>query len=566
MAITRAQQAKQMLREGGRIGFFRGMREQEQREKAASNRERGREKSERENRAPTMSPGRSMAQFGHAGHAGKSENTAKRHQREGRDVPSNAPASAQNPYSGHSPNEIPEADTNKDGKIGPVESLNQKIISTTTPRKKNQLRRLIDYIGKGRKFNPGIFGLYNSITGKYDLDESDYLGLENVSPMQLQAMFGSGIVGTEDEEKIRDISRVLGQDNITQKEFEQFYPNMNPPPDRDGPDNTVAQDPCKGPNPPAYCFVNQDQDQDDTEDDDDPRNLGGMMTRALGSDFDFSLLADGGRVAAMGGGIMNNDVIGGFADGSMDQMGRQMYGLGKLVKKVTKTIGKIAKSPVGKAAIIGGLGIFGGGGLGVLKKEGLGALVSNFFDKSNPLLFTKGNLSLGKLAAVSSLAPFLFQQEEEEEQDPYRGPSIDIPRIRNNPYTYMAPRFEGSQFAADGGRIGYQDGSKEPVAKKTMPLIDMDGMEKDYRETGGFVEMGRMERADDVPARLSKNEFVFTADAVRNAGDGNIDKGAEVMYNMMKNLESGGEVSEESQGLEGARKMFQTSQRLGEVI
>ena len=107
---------------------------------------------------------------------------------------------------------------------------------------------------------------------------------------------------------------------------------------------------------------------------------------------------------------------------------------------------------------------------------------------------------------------------------------------------------------------------KEPVAKKTMPLIDMDGKEKDYRETGGFVDMGRMERADDVPARLSKNEFVFTADAVRNAGDGNVDKGAEVMYNMMKNLEAGGDVSEESQGLEGARKMFQTSQRLGGSI
>ena len=99
-----------------------------------------------------------------------------------------------------------------------------------------------------------------------------------------------------------------------------------------------------------------------------------------------------------------------------------------------------------------------------------------------------------------------------------------------------------------------------------MPLLDMDGMEKDYRETCGFVDMGRMEKADDVPARLSKNEFVFTADAVRNAGDGSVDKGAEVMYNMMKNLEAGGEVSEESQGLEGARKMFQTSQRLEEVL
>ena len=68
------------------------------------------------------------------------------------------------------------------------------------------------------------------------------------------------------------------------------------------------------------------------------------------------------------------------------------------------------------------------------------------------------------------------------------------------------------------------------------------------------------------PKRLSKNEFVFTADAVRNAGEGDVDKGAEVMYNMMKNLESGGEVSEESQGLEGAREMFQTSKRLEEVL
>ena len=121
-------------------------------------------------------------------------------------------------------------------------------------------------------------------------------------------------------------------------------------------------------------------------------------------------------------------------------------------------------------------------------------------------------------------------------------------------------------YGPDGKRSFAEGGDAEPVAKKTMPLIDMDGQEKDYRETGGFVDMGRMERADDVPARLSKNEFVFTADAVRNAGEGDIDKGAEVMYNMMKNLEAGGEVSEESQGLEGARRMFQTSQRLEEVL
>ena len=109
-----------------------------------------------------------------------------------------------------------------------------------------------------------------------------------------------------------------------------------------------------------------------------------------------------------------------------------------------------------------------------------------------------------------------------------------------------------------------------PQADRVMAqeggLMDMGGMEKDYRNEGGFVPIGGQERADDVPARLSKNEFVFTADAVRAAGGGDIDRGAEVMENMMENLEKGGKVSEESQGLKGARDMFATAQRLEGVL
>jgi hypothetical protein len=71
-----------------------------------------------------------------------------------------------------------------------------------------------------------------------------------------------------------------------------------------------------------------------------------------------------------------------------------------------------------------------------------------------------------------------------------------------------------------------------PVKMPTYPrvdraeggIMDLGGMEKDYRAEGGFVPIGREEKADDVPARLSVNEFVFTADAVRNAGGGDIDK------------------------------------------
>jgi hypothetical protein len=110
-------------------------------------------------------------------------------------------------------------------------------------------------------------------------------------------------------------------------------------------------------------------------------------------------------------------------------------------------------------------------------------------------------------------------------------------------------------------RVGKQEGGIMET-EEASEMIDMGGMEKDYRETGGFVEMGGKERADDVPARLSKNEFVFTADAVRSAGGGDIDKGAEVMENLMNNLEQGGEVSEDSQGLEGAQAMYDQQQML----
>jgi len=93
-------------------------------------------------------------------------------------------------------------------------------------------------------------------------------------------------------------------------------------------------------------------------------------------------------------------------------------------------------------------------------------------------------------------------------------------------------------------------------------IMDLGGMEKDYRAEGGFVPIGGKEKADDVPARLSKNEFVFTADAVRNAGGGDIDEGAAVMERLMDNLEQGGKVSEESQGGNPAQEMFDTAQQL----
>jgi len=88
--------------------------------------------------------------------------------------------------------------------------------------------------------------------------------------------------------------------------------------------------------------------------------------------------------------------------------------------------------------------------------------------------------------------------------------------------------FTGYEEYNKGGRIRKANGG----------IMDLGGMEKDYRFSGGFVPIGAYEKKDDVPARLSKNEFVMTADAVRAAGGGSINKGAKRMYDTMKNLEA----------------------------
>jgi hypothetical protein len=103
---------------------------------------------------------------------------------------------------------------------------------------------------------------------------------------------------------------------------------------------------------------------------------------------------------------------------------------------------------------------------------------------------------------------------------------------------------------AYGGRMGYAFGTPENNAIQAagiegLPLNQNPAgvTELDLRETGGFIPpVGVKEKADDIPAMLANNEFVFTADAVRGMGEGNVNKGAQRMYDMMKKLEKGGRV------------------------
>jgi hypothetical protein len=324
-------------------------------------------------------------------------------------------------------------------------------------------------------------------------------------------------------------------------------------------------------------------------------------------------LADGGRAGYAGGGIA--DLRQGYF------LGNLVKGLTKPFKGLTRGFKKIMKSPAGKMAIMAalgyGTGMFGSGTgnkfltsmIGEGAKSGSftgniagpikGLLSSEKFipggtdtgwlgkmflsDPSKPWSFA--NISPWKAISAASAAGGLYSalagdKDDEPEwlKDWKRRNQAGLVEFAPiaDPETWESIRF------ADGGRTGYAGGGNNDeedhrsAALSAMygmrrraqegGLMDLGGMEKDYRNEGGFVPIGGEERADDVPARLSKNEFVFTADAVRNAGGGDIDKGAEIMENLMENLEKGGKVSEESQGLEGARDMFATAQRLEGVM
>lgn len=112
-------------------------------------------------------------------------------------------------------------------------------------------------------------------------------------------------------------------------------------------------------------------------------------------------------------------------------------------------------------------------------------------------------------------------EEELREETPRAYPFM----MGTSPLTHLRRYLKNNK--ANGGVINLMGGGS------VLPP----GKEMDYRK-GGMIPMGTKERADDVPARLSKNEFVMTADAVRAAGGGSVNQGAKRMYELMNNLEA----------------------------
>jgi len=142
-------------------------------------------------------------------------------------------------------------------------------------------------------------------------------------------------------------------------------------------------------------------------------------------------------------------------------------------------------------------------------------------------------------AAVDANKKFLEQQallggevrSNIQSQKDYIKSAMRLAGFNDNEIEGAILKFNFPSYAY-GGRVGYQQGGLMNLRVGGMPA------EMDYRAKGGFVPIGKKERADDVPARLSKNEFVFTAKAVKGAGGGDIRKGAKRMYQLMNQLEA----------------------------
>jgi hypothetical protein len=653
-----------------------------------------------------ISPGRSQAQFGHSGHAGKTEDQAKSDQRLGNDTP---PGS--DPYAGHNTAESKgfqrqqqvNAQAAKDRKAAEekaaqeekereeketaqTKSFFEKIAEARTKTAKMRLAKSVNKkLGLG--FDPTEDDFLNQVTRAGETTFGVRSKISEDDPFAVDYDMSSyGLKGT-DLARGKKQFEVMGQDNISQRDFENVYR----PYDQMFVDGEFTPGPIlpAGGGGGGGGGGQQTQPGDGTPPGDGEGGLPDIPTDfvdlsgtqsytnpAFAGQYFYGTptitLANGGRANYAGGGIANL---------------RQGYFLGKLVKSITKPFKKafrgfkkIAKSPLGKMALmyfggnllqgnalfgnplsgnltnkLGGMFTGGGGGGGGGFKgitEGFKNIAKSAFKPENAFTTIAG------ISGLSGLyTNYINNKREDESMADYQR-RLEIERGNFAPIPV-----DPVQFAANGGRMGFADGGDDddedesirskalgalyqklamggsaglppvtmqtegqdtqsfgddestgmpqatPTMQNQMPMrqpmmdprmqnqmmmaqrgnpmmnrgmmsmqqpprimaqeggmMDMGGMEKDYRNEGGFVPIGEYERKDDVPARLSKNEFVFTADAVRNAGGGDIDRGAEIMENMMENLEAGGKISEASQGLKGAREMFATQQRLGEVL
>ena len=229
------------------------------------------------------------------------------------------------------------------------------------------------------------------------------------------------------------------------------------------------------------------------------------MLESLGyEDPDPQDLAYGGRVNAMNGGIMSNQRMN-FAGGGMDAGQPDFNDMPKVLENVktaqVKEVSEIVE-------------------LNDLSKlDGFAQMLATI-DKSDPKYNSIRQMAISEAEMVGEkyqISPVDLVGYLDTKTDMISEKTTD-----DGKKEVLMENIKNTSF-------GFADGGVTSVLPQ--------GMEMDYRG-GGFIPMGSKERADDVPARVSKNEFVMTADAVKAAGGGSVNEGARRMYNLMNNLEA----------------------------
>ena len=260
--------------------------------------------------------------------------------------------------------------------------------------------------------------------------------------------------------------------------------------------------------------------------------------------------------------------------------GRAQYGLGSLVKSVKKAVKGVVKgvkdNPLLAAAALNFAPMLIPGGKAMFFGPAKSSIFGNPLSLLNLTGDTKGTgaamdaLKIGGTgAAITGLLAGMEQQEGESNEEFGRRKAqvrdqltVQFKRLypqgnneSDEDYNIrISAMVEGADDQtvpvgemADGGRVMKAMG--DSASDNAMQASGIEGLpirentagikELDLRKTGGFIPpVGIKEKADDIPAMLSNNEFVFTADAVRAAGGGSVNKGAQRMYDLMKNLES----------------------------
>ena len=274
----------------------------------------------------------------------------------------------------------------------------------------------------------------------------------------------------------------------------------------------------------------------------------GQMKRQLQRGGGIMNVAEGFGGGRFVGSAMGNNRTGFFS--VSDLAGDVVGGVKDALKGAAKGIGDILSSDIGKAALLG-FGAYKLGGMGFLSPEKLPPFLTGNTAK------TLGALGIGAIFGGA----FAGKSEEEVEAITRDKNALKAyltqyytnlnPELRNQPE--KVEEFVESQIVEyNQGRGGYAAGG-DTASDNAMQAAGIEGLpirqnpkgvkELDLRNTGGFIPpVGIKEKEDDIPAMLSNNEFVFTADAVRGMGDGDVNKGAERMYSMMKTLEAGGRV------------------------